>query len=207
VPSGNSETVYACVVDKHGNGASVINSNYMGFGTGIVPGGCGFSLQNRGFGFSVNDADHNAVAPRKRPYHTIIPGLATKDGSLWATFGVMGGYMQPQGHLQVLTNMIDHDMDPQEALDAPRFCLTAQSDSGPSYRFDVHKVQCCLEDGVAPDVARELQAMGHVVEHPVQGHARAVFGRGQIIRRDAATGLLSCGSDSRGDGQAIVTVY
>ncbi|MBM3127046.1 MAG: gamma-glutamyltransferase [Chloroflexi bacterium] len=192
-PVASSDTVYFCVVDAQGNGASIINSNYMGFGTGIVPQGWGFTLQNRGNNFSLAPDHPNALAPRKRPYHTIIPGMITReaDGSLYAPFGVMGGFMQPQGHVQVVAGMIDDDLDPQAALDRPRFCLTAAQPSS--------AVQ--LEEGIEPETMERLAQMGHSVV-PVSGYARATFGRGQIIRREP-DGTLWGGSDPRADGCAI----
>lgn len=192
-PAPASDTVYLSVVDGDGNACSFINSNYMGFGTGIVPEGWGFSLQNRGHGFSL-DADHpNVLAPGKRPYHTIIPGMVTRgDGSLYASFGVMGGFMQPQGHVQVLMAMIDDGLDPQAALDRPRICLTEASPGSP----------LALEAGVPQATLDKLASMGHQVES-VSGHQRALFGRGQIITRDPATGVLAGGSDPRADGAAM----
>lgn len=194
-PFSSSDTVYFCAVDRWGNACSFINSNYMGFGTGIVPKGWGFSLQNRGHNFSL-DAEHpNALAPRKRPYHTIIPGLMTreKDGSLFGPFGVMGGFMQPQGHVQVFLGLSD-GLDPQAALDLPRFCL---EDGNPSDAV-------ALEEGIPLKVMAKLAEMGHPVR-PVSGWERALFGRGQVILRDE-DGTLAGGSDPRADGCAMTLV-
>lgn len=192
-PAGGSDTAYLTVVDGAGNACSFITSLYQGFGTGIVPPGTGISLQNRGHLFSLDPAHPNALAPGKRPYHTIIPALATEDksGALLASFGVMGGFMQPQGQVQVLVALIDDGVDPQQALDRPRFCLPdgrAASDVS-------------LEEGVPPTVLQDLARRGHHVTS-VAGWGRTEFGRGQIIWRDPDTGVLHGGSDPRTDGQA-----
>lgn len=195
VPPGavGDDTVYFSVVDAEGNACSFINSNYMGFGTGIVPEGCGFSLQNRGRGFVLDDKHPNCLAPGKRPYHTIIPGMITRpEGGVAAAFGVMGGMMQPQGHLQVVDALIRRGVDPQAALDAPRFQL---ADGDPNGRV-------LLEAEPSADaLAAELRERGHEVEL-VGGSRRALFGLGQVIWR-GADGVLWAGSDPRGDGCAL----
>jgi gamma-glutamyltranspeptidase / glutathione hydrolase len=193
-PPGSSGTVYLTVVDGEGSACSFINSNYMGFGTGIVPPGWGFTLQNRGYNFSLDPSHPNALAPGKRPYHTIIPALATyaEDNALYASFGVMGGFMQPQGHTQVILALIDDGLDPQAALDRPRYCIEPDDRGG----------QVALEEGIAPEVMAALKEMGHPIE-AVSGMGRSLFGRGQIIRRDPQTGVLCGGSDPRADGCAM----
>jgi gamma-glutamyltranspeptidase/glutathione hydrolase len=194
VPTTSSDTVYFSVVDRSGNACSFINSNYMGFGTGIIPKGWGFSLQNRGHNFDLDPAHPNALAPRKRPYHTIIPAMATRerDGSLFASFGVMGGFMQPQGHVQVFSALTDNELDPQAALDLPRFCIEDGTAGG----------AVALEDGITGRVMSDLGRRGHRVRK-VSGWERALFGRGQVILRDPKTGVLSGGSDGRADGCAM----
>ena len=222
-PVAGSDTVYFSVVDGDGNACSFINSNYMGFGTGIVPSGFGFSLQNRGHNFSLDPEHPNALAPGKRPYHTIIPAMITRDGKLvdgklvddpsWsqfadsqstnsqliASFGVMGGFMQPQGHLQVIVALVDDRLDPQAALDRPRFCIEAV---GPSQWDGALDSKVAMEDGIPAATLISLAEMGHPVA-PVSGHERAIFGRGQIILRDPETGVLCGGSDPRVDGCAM----
>lgn len=194
IPYPASDTVYLTVVDRWGNACSFINSNYMGFGTGIVPRGWGFTLQNRGHNFNLQPDHPNALAPRKRPYHTIIPALITHadDDCLFASFGVMGGFMQPQGHVQVFLALIENRMDPQEALDLPRFCLEEGTAGS----------RVALESGIPPSTLQTLREWGHEVR-PVEGWERALFGRGQVILRERQSGVLIGGSDRRADGCAM----
>jgi gamma-glutamyltranspeptidase/glutathione hydrolase len=192
-PVNTSNTVYLTVVDQWGNACSFINSNYWGFGTGIVPKGFGFTLQNRGYNFSLDPEHPNRLEPRKRPYHTIIPAMVTReDGTLYASYGVMGGFMQPQGHVQALSALVDHGLDPQSALDLPRFCIDVEESGG----------RVALEEGIPPAVMSDLRTMGHLV-YTVSGYDRSLFGRGQVILRDAETGVLCAGSDPRADGCAM----
>jgi len=192
-PVSSSGTVYLSVVDKFGNACSFINSNYWGFGTGIVPKGYGFTLQNRGHNFSLDPHHPNALEPRKRPYHTIIPAMVTReDGSLYASYGVMGGFMQPQGHVQVLSALLDHGLDPQSALDLPRFCIDVEESGG----------GVALEEGIPANVVSDLEKLGHPV-YSVGDFDRSLFGRGQVVVRDVETGVLCAGSDPRADGCAM----
>jgi gamma-glutamyltranspeptidase/glutathione hydrolase len=185
------DTYYLTVVDGGGNACSFIQSCYMGFGTGIVPAETGFTLQNRGHNFSLDPAHPNALAPGKRPYHTIIPALATTaGGALAASFGVMGGFMQPQGHVQVALALWHDGADPQAALDRPRARVSPHHAGS----------QIALEDGHPAALAGELAARGHQVR-VVGGldERSSTFGRGQVIVR-APDGTLLGGSDERGDG-------
>ncbi len=188
-PLGGTNTVYLSVVDGQGNACSFINSLYFGWGSGIVAKGTGVFLQNRGAGFNLEAGHPNVLIGGKRPYHTIIPGMALKGGELWCSFGVMGGFMQPQGHFQVISAMIDDDLNPQETLNRPRFCL--EEGTGDSI--------LALEEGIPVETMARLAELGHKVR-PVSGRGRGVFGDGQIIRRDAETGVLFGGSDPRKDG-------
>ncbi|RHY33909.1 hypothetical protein DYB32_001310 [Aphanomyces invadans] len=213
-PVLSSGTVSFQVVDGAGNAVSMVNSNYAGFGTGtsfhgielpliqivtmrsdilgLIPQGLGFTLQNRGANFSLVDGHPNVLAPGKRPYHTIIPALSVYTDSqlLHSTFTVMGGFMQPQGHVQVLLNQLLFRMDPQAALDVPRFCIgTPEGDF--SYVY--------VEPGVDEAVVDALRAKGHAVRVLEPAQAAAV-GRGQIITKNPRNGVLCAGSDGRGDG-------
>ncbi|MCA9884879.1 MAG: gamma-glutamyltransferase [Anaerolineae bacterium] len=189
MPLNTSDTIYLCVVDGEGNACSFINSLYMGFGSGIVAKGTGVFLQNRGANFVLDPHHPNALAGGKRPYHTIIPGMLMKDGDFYGTFGVMGGFMQPQGNFQVVNALIDDDVNPQVALDRPRWCLTAGTDSS----------VLALEEGIPVKTMARLAELGHQIQ-PVSGRVRGIFGSGQIILRDQHTGALFGGSDPRKDG-------
>ena len=196
-PVASSDTVYLTVVDAQGNACSFINSNYMGFGTGLVPAGWGFTLQNRGHNFSLQPSHPNVLAPGKRPYHTIIPAMATRavDDSLYASFGVMGGYMQPQGHLQVVAGLVDDGLNPQAALDRLRFCIEPEQGEG-------NDAQVSLENGFPAETLAGLEARGHSIRL-VAGMQRSLFGRGQIIYRDPSSHVLWGGSDPRAAGCAM----
>ncbi|KAI8056577.1 gamma-glutamyltranspeptidase [Syncephalis plumigaleata] len=194
LPVKASDTVFLSVVDEEGNACSFINSLYEGFGSGIVAKECGFALQNRGCNFSLDPENHNCIAPAKRPYHTIIPGMAIrKDINEVMSFGVVGGFMQAQGQLQVLLNLLHRGWVPQRILDFPRICLNPATGV------------VSVEEGIDAATVDALRVRGHNIT-TVMGHARKVFGRGQmiIIRKDANTGkrILVGGSDMRADGQA-----
>jgi len=191
LPLHSPGTVQFVAVDGQGNACSMVNSNYMGFGTGIVPQGLGFSLQNRGHNFSLDPAHPNCLAPCRRPYHTIIPGLALRPGgALYAAFGVMGAFMQPQGQVQVLAALVDDGWDPQAALDLPRFCL--EEAGGGTLALEAH---------LPPGLGRGLANLGHRVRRAGPEEA-ALFGRGQVIVR-SGDGVLCGGSDPRADGLAL----
>ncbi len=182
-------TVYLATADAEGQMVSLIQSNYMGFGSGVVVPGTGIALHNRGHNFHLDPAHPNALGPGKRPYHTIIPGFLGKaDGTPVGPFGVMGGFMQPQGQVQVVLNTVRYGMNPQQALDAPRW----QWLSG-------KKVE--VEATLGADLARQLAARGH--EIVVQLDAGS-FGRGQMIHRDPVSGVLEGGTESRTDGHIAV---
>ncbi|GAB4243876.1 MAG: gamma-glutamyltransferase [Acidobacteriota bacterium] len=190
------DTIYLTAADRDRNMVSLIQSNYLGFGSGLVPDGCGFGLQDRGALFSLDPHHANAYAPGKRPFHTIIPGFVTKDGKPWLSFGVMGGDMQPQGHVQVLLNLIDFGMTPQEAGDAARFRHGGSSSPTGDFMLDGGFV--ALESGIPAEVQRELVRRGHQVRFVVGG-----FGGYQAILYDAENDVYWGASESRKDGCAL----
>ena len=178
-----SGTVYMCCADREGNMVSLIQSNYMGFGSGIVVEGTGIALQNRGADFTLNPEDANCLKPGKRTYHTIIPGfLMNGDGTPAGPFGVMGGYMQPQGHVQVVMNYVDFHMDPQQALDAPRWQWMKAGNVTVETRFNA-------------EMAQALLRRGHNISYDM---STPNFGRGQMIVR-LDNGVLVGGAESRTD--------
>ena len=179
-----SDTVYLCTADSDGMMVSYIQSTYDAFGSHVVVPGTGIALQNRGSGFSLDPSHPNRLAPGKRPFHTIIPGFLTRDGQALGPFGVMGGHMQPPGHVQMVVNTVDYHMDPQTSLDAPRWSWWGERDIK-------------LEPGAA-ELAEGLRQRGHVVDMDDEVDWA---GRGQIIWRLPDGGYVA-GSDPRGDGQA-----
>ena len=186
-PQTIGDTVYLTVADAQGNMVSWIQSLYMGFGSGLTAGNTGIQLQNRGANFSLEPGHPNEAAPGKRPYHTIIPGFITKNGQAWSSFGVMGGFMQPQGHLQVGLNLVEFDMDPQTALDAPRFNW-------------VEEKEVALETAVSASLRADLEQRGHTL-YP--SNQPMHYGGGQVIVRNPETGVLIGGSEPRNDGTAV----
>jgi len=185
----SGDTVYVSVIDGNGNACSFINSLYEAFGTGLVVPDTGIVLQNRGAQFSIDPEHPNFLEPGKRPYNTIIPGMITRNRNLVSSFGVMGGFQQPQGHLQVISNMIDYGMNPQEALDSARF------------RINIENETVFAEDSFDQEVISGLKSKGHSVSL-ISGVNRGFFGGGQIINRNDE-GVLIGGSDPRKDGLSV----
>ncbi|KAJ3491061.1 hypothetical protein NLI96_g995 [Meripilus lineatus] len=209
-PVHSSDTVYFSVVDQWGNACSYIQSNYAGFGTAAIPKGCGFTLQNRGSNFNLTPGHPNALQGGKRPYHTIIPAMALRGDELFLSYGVMGGFMQPQGHVQVLLNML-RGYTPQAALDAPRFCISAGSpeteDKESGNAGDINS-EVYLEEGISEEVLVKLQEMGHDTRR-ASGFQRGMLGRGQVIQRIIDINgerIWAAGSDPRADGHAVAQI-
>lgn len=197
-PAGELEqgnTIYLTTADKDGNMVSLIQSNYRGMGSGMVPPGLGFMLQDRGELFSLQEGHPNVLEPRKRPFHTIIPAFISKDGKPWVSFGVMGGAMQPQGHAQIVINLVDFKMNLQEAGDAPRIRHIGSSQPTDEEMTDGGSLQ--LESGFDYQVIRDLLHRGHKVSFGSGG-----FGGYQAIMYDEEKGVYFGASESRKDGQA-----
>jgi gamma-glutamyltranspeptidase / glutathione hydrolase len=190
-----SDTIYMSVADEAGNMVSLIQSNYRGMGSGMTPDSCGFILQDRGELFSLQEGHANVYAPGKRPFHTIIPAFVTRYGKPWLSFGVMGGAMQPQGHVQILVNLIDFGMNLQEAGDAPRVRHDGSSEPTDEVMNDGGVV--VLEVGAKPETVKALEARGHKVKVENDGD----FGGYQAILRDEQ-GVYFGASESRKDGAA-----
>ena len=193
---GNGDTIYLTVADKDRNMVSLIQSNFRGFGSGVCPKGLGFGLQNRGELFTLEEGHFNEYQPGKRPFHTIIPAFITKDGQPFISFGVMGGAMQPQGHAQIVMNLVDFDMNLQEAGDAPRIRHTMSSQPTGEKMTDGGLVH--LENGFDVEVVRELVGRGHTIQA-----SRGGFGGYQAIRFDAKNDVYFGASESRKDGCAM----
>ena len=193
IEAGN--TIYLTVADKYGNMVSLIQSNYRGMGSGMCPTGLGFVLQDRGEMFTLDEGHANAYAPGKRPFHTIIPGFITKNGKPWISFGVMGGDMQPQGHAQIVINLIDFKMNLQEAGDAPRIYHTGSSEPTGEQMTDGGILY--LESGFRWEVIQKLLSMGHRVQWNLGG-----YGGYQAIMWDDKNKVWYGASESRKDGQA-----
>ncbi|HWP95062.1 MAG TPA: gamma-glutamyltransferase [Gammaproteobacteria bacterium] len=191
----DGDTIYLTTADASGMMVSLIQSNYRGMGSGMTPDGLGFILQNRGELFTLEEGRPNTYAPGKRPFHTIIPGFITKDGKPWVSFGVMGGDMQPQGHVQIIVNLIDFGMNLQEAGDAPRIYHTGSSEPTGERMADGGVLY--LESGYSPDTVQELLRRGHDVRWNLGG-----YGGYQAILRDVQQGVYYGASESRKDGQA-----
>jgi len=188
-PPMGTDTTYFCVVDAEGNMVSYIQSNYNSFGSGVVAGGTGFALQNRGGLFSLDPASPNVLAGRKRPLHTIIPAFMTS-GNVRIAFGIMGGWNQAQAHAQFVSDIVDHQMNIQAALEAPRF--TKQTFTG----CDVE-----VESRVPETVRAELALKGHRLQ--ILGAFASSVGGGQAVLRDFTAGINFGASDPRKDGAAM----
>jgi len=192
----NGDTIYLTTADSEGNMVSLIQSNYRGMGSGMVPEGLGFMLQDRGELFSLDENHFNVYAPKKRPFHTIIPAFITKDGYPFISFGLMGGAMQPQGHAQIVINIIDFDMNLQEAGDAPR--IRHQSNQQPTGGEMTDGGELALEKGFDYKQIRELMKKGHSVIYDLGS-----FGGYQAIMIDYINKVYFGASESRKDGSAI----
>ncbi len=188
------ETIYLTTADKDGNMVSLIQSNYRGMGSGMVPPGLGFMLQDRGELFTLEPGQANTYEPGKRPFHTIIPAFISKDGKPWVSFGVMGGDFQPQGHAQIVMNLIDYGMNLQEAGDAARWDHTGGSSPTGDQRSEG---EIRVESGIPYETVRGLMDRGHSV-----GFTRGSYGGYQAILRDPENGVYHGASESRKDGQA-----
>ncbi len=188
-------TIYLTVADRYGNMISLIQSNYRGMGSGMCPTGLGFVLQNRGESFSLEEGHPNCYAPGKRPFHTIIPAFITRDGKPWVSFGVMGGDMQPQGHVQIIINLIDFKMNLQEAGDAPRIYHSGSSEPTGEQMTDGGILQ--LESGFRWEQIQKLLQKGHIIQWNLGG-----FGGYQAIMWDEKNKVYYGASESRKDGQA-----